>query len=195
MPDPGISGGPPSGLIGLVTVVGGVLIVMLAGWLLERATSKPKPRPPTVAVQPKTAVKPRPPARTPLPPPTFQVFRRGAFMAPSAQSFIGYRGSMMEQQEQLSEFEAVKTRLEEIAEAVDDENLSLDEALDLYEEAVAIGLRASDLLEVGIVAPEEDANGDGAADADGNAASEAAPTNAASAPADADAQTAQTTQA
>ena len=62
---------------------------------------------------------------------------------------------MMEQQEQLSEFEAVKTRLEEIAEAVDDENLSLDEALDLYEEAVKLGLQASDLLEVGIVVEEE----------------------------------------
>ena len=50
-------------------------------------------------------------------------------------------------------FESVKARLAEIAEAVDDEGLSLDDALDLYEEAVALGLQASDLLETGIEAP------------------------------------------
>lgn len=54
-----------------------------------------------------------------------------------------------------SEFQAVKSRLEEIANAVDDQGISLDEALDLYEEAVSLGLRASDLLEVGIAAEEE----------------------------------------
>ena len=48
------------------------------------------------------------------------------------------------------DFAAVKTRLAEIAEAVSDESLPLDEALDLYEEAVALGLRVSDLLEEGI---------------------------------------------
>lgn len=58
--------------------------------------------------------------------------------------------------EQPTDFESVKNRLAEIADAVDDENLSLDDALDLYEEAVALGLQASDLLEAGIVAPEED---------------------------------------
>ncbi|MBQ9004057.1 MAG: exodeoxyribonuclease VII small subunit [Eggerthellaceae bacterium] len=57
---------------------------------------------------------------------------------------------------QPADFESVKTRLAEIADAVDDESLSLDEALDLYEEAVAIGLAASDLLETGIVVPEEE---------------------------------------
>ena len=56
---------------------------------------------------------------------------------------------------QLNNFEAVKNRLAEIADAVDDESLSLDAALDLYEEAVALGLQASDLLETGIVVPEE----------------------------------------
>ena len=60
-----------------------------------------------------------------------------------------------EQLEQPSEFEAVKARLEEIANTVDDENLSLDEALDLYEEAVKLGLQASDLLETGIVIEDE----------------------------------------
>ena len=53
-----------------------------------------------------------------------------------------------------SDFEAVKNRLAEIAEAVDDESLSLDDALGLYEEAVALGLQASDLLETGIVVPD-----------------------------------------
>ena len=57
--------------------------------------------------------------------------------------------------EQQSEFAAVKERLEEIARAVDDENLPLDDALDLYEEAVKLGLKASSLLEVGIVVEEE----------------------------------------
>lgn len=61
-------------------------------------------------------------------------------------------------------FEAVKARLDEIVEAVGDENLPLDEALDLYEEAVALGMRASDLLEVGI-SLEENAEGQGTADA------------------------------
>ena len=60
-----------------------------------------------------------------------------------------------EQSEQPNEFEAVKARLEEIANEVDDESLSLDEALDLYEEAVKLGLQASNLLEVGIVVEEE----------------------------------------
>ena len=55
----------------------------------------------------------------------------------------------------------------EIADAVDDESLSLDEALDLYEEAVALGLKASDLLEAGIAPPadeEPEAEGDVAED-------------------------------
>ena len=54
------------------------------------------------------------------------------------------------------DFAAVKTRLAEIAEAVSDESLPLDEALDLYEEAVALGLQASDLLETGIAVPADD---------------------------------------
>lgn len=52
--------------------------------------------------------------------------------------------------QQAPDFESVKTRLAEIADIVGDENLSLDDALDLYEEAVALGLKASDLLEIGI---------------------------------------------
>ena len=44
-------------------------------------------------------------------------------------------------------FEAVKGRLDEIVEAVSDENIALDDALALYEEAVKLGLAASALLE------------------------------------------------
>ena len=60
----------------------------------------------------------------------------------------------MESNDQQPDFASVKTRLAEIADAVDDEALSLDDALDLYEEAVALGLKASDLLETGVVIPD-----------------------------------------
>ena len=49
-------------------------------------------------------------------------------------------------------FDAVKTRLDEIVDAVNAEDLPLDDALALYEEAVGLGLRASDLLETNIEA-------------------------------------------
>ena len=52
-------------------------------------------------------------------------------------------------------FEAVQARLDEIVQAVSDEGIPLDEALDLYEEAVSLGLRASDLLEEGIQVADE----------------------------------------
>lgn len=51
-------------------------------------------------------------------------------------------------------FEELNTRLKEIVEAVGDESLPLDDALSLYEEAVTLGLRASDLLEENIQARE-----------------------------------------
>lgn len=44
-------------------------------------------------------------------------------------------------------FEEVKTRLDEIVEAVSSDDISLDDALKLYEEAVELGLVASSLLE------------------------------------------------
>ncbi len=53
---------------------------------------------------------------------------------------------------QTNGFDAIRTRLEEIADAVGNEEMPLDEALDLYEEAVALGLRATDMLEEGISA-------------------------------------------
>ena len=67
------------------------------------------------------------------------------------------------------DFGGVKERLEEIAQAVSDESLPLDEALDLYEEAVALGLKASDLLEEGIRVDQAELEGD-EADAAGTAA-------------------------
>lgn len=70
----------------------------------------------------------------------------------------------MEAAQQPNQFEAVKARLEEIARQVDDESLSLDQALDLYEEAVKLGLQASDLLETGIE-PEVEAEAEAAGEA------------------------------
>lgn len=79
-------------------------------------------------------------------------------------------------------FSSVKERLDQIAEAVGDESLPLDAALDLFEEAVALGLQVGDLLEDGVEADaaaqmeaeaaiQADAKPDGA---DGAPASDAA---------------------
>lgn len=56
----------------------------------------------------------------------------------------------MDSAAEMHDFEAVKARLEEIANAVGDENMPLDEALDLFEEAVSLGLKVGDLVEEGI---------------------------------------------
>jgi exodeoxyribonuclease VII small subunit len=82
--------------------------------------------------------------------------------------------------ESYESFESVKERLDQIVEAVSDEELPLDEALSLYEEAVGLGLRASDLLEEGIdekAAAEALAASDAADSASGPAsdAADAAP--------------------
>lgn len=47
-------------------------------------------------------------------------------------------------------FEDVKTRLNEIADEVAREGVSLDDALALYEEAVGLGLAACDLSELDV---------------------------------------------
>ena len=59
-------------------------------------------------------------------------------------------------------FEAVQARLDEIVKAVADEDTPLDEVLDLYEEAVSLGMRASDLLEEGISIIEDGEPAEGA---------------------------------
>ena len=51
-------------------------------------------------------------------------------------------------------FEELKTRLDEIVSLVSDDSLPLDEALDLYEEAVGIGLSASRIMEEGIASAD-----------------------------------------
>ena len=53
-------------------------------------------------------------------------------------------------QDDARSFEDLKTRLDEIVALVSDDSLPLDEALDLYEEAVGIGLSASRIMEEGI---------------------------------------------
>ncbi len=56
-------------------------------------------------------------------------------------------------------FEDIKLRLDQIVAAVSDEELPLEEALSLYEEAVGIGLAASRIVEEGLAAQDEAAQG------------------------------------
>jgi exodeoxyribonuclease VII small subunit len=61
----------------------------------------------------------------------------------------------------LSKYAPVNDRLKEIIDQVSDESIGLDAALDLFEEAVQLGVRASTLLEEDIVshdAPAHDAD-------------------------------------
>lgn len=51
-------------------------------------------------------------------------------------------------------FEELKMRLDEIVSLVSDDSLPLDEALDLYEEAVGIGLSASRIMQEGIASAD-----------------------------------------
>ena len=70
-------------------------------------------------------------------------------------------------------FEDVRTRLEEIVDEVNAEDISLDDALKLYEEAVKLGLSACELSESDIFPQEESAEeAVEAADGDNVAASE-----------------------
>ena len=55
----------------------------------------------------------------------------------------------------LDNFEAIKNRLDEILELVGNDDLPLDDALVLYEEAIALGMRVSDAIEEGIVIDEQ----------------------------------------
>lgn len=70
-------------------------------------------------------------------------------------------------------FEDIKARLDEIVAAVSDEELPLDEALSLYEEAVGIGLTASRIVEEGIAAKvPESAEAQASADSDTSSSDE-----------------------
>ena len=53
----------------------------------------------------------------------------------------------MAEQREYATFAEVRDRLDEIVDAVNAEDISLDDALALYEEAVSLGLSACDLSE------------------------------------------------
>ena len=76
-------------------------------------------------------------------------------------------------------FDGVKARLEEIAEAVSSDDVSLDQALDLFEEAVSLGMQVSDLLEAGVFPTEDEISRAGSA-SEGGAAGAALAHDAAS---------------
>ena len=56
-------------------------------------------------------------------------------------------------------FDDLKARLDEIVEEVSSEDISLDDALALYEEAVNIGLAACDASELDTEKPSQDPAG------------------------------------
>lgn len=81
-------------------------------------------------------------------------------------------------------FESVKERLDEIVEAVNDEDMSLEAVLDLYEEAVSLGMQASSILEEnigigkdGFVEAEEEGAEEAEAPQDEQASSDATESN------------------
>lgn len=53
------------------------------------------------------------------------------------------------------DLKAVKSRLDEIVNAVSDESISLDDALAFYEEAVKLGMKASEIMEADLIGPVE----------------------------------------
>ena len=72
--------------------------------------------------------------------------------------------------ESYESFDQVKARLDEIVDAVGSSEMPLDEALSLYEEAVGLGLRASELLEENIEARDAEDEAEDEADATGREA-------------------------
>jgi exodeoxyribonuclease VII small subunit len=56
------------------------------------------------------------------------------------------------------DLKAVKSRLDAIVDAVSDDSISLDDALAYYEEAVKLGMKASEIMEADLLGPvDEDA--------------------------------------
>lgn len=49
--------------------------------------------------------------------------------------------------EKITDMAQLQARLQEIVDAVGDESIPLDDALSLYEEAVSLGMRASEMVE------------------------------------------------
>lgn len=75
----------------------------------------------------------------------------------------------------------IKDRLAEIAEAVGAEDMALDEALDLYEEALDLGSQVSTAINDLITVSNEQAAAEAAAEVAAEAAAEAAASDAADA--------------
>lgn len=61
----------------------------------------------------------------------------------------------MSEQVDIEDMTAVKARLDEIVEAVDDDDLALDDALAYYEEAVKLGMKASEMIEADIIGKDQ----------------------------------------
>lgn len=62
---------------------------------------------------------------------------------------------------ELKEYEKIEERLKEIEQKITTENLDMDESLELYEEAVDLGMKASQTIENNVLVnndpePEED---------------------------------------
>lgn len=57
------------------------------------------------------------------------------------------------------DMKALKEDLDQILDAVSDESLPLDQALDYYEQAVKLGMKATELMEARLSVPTENAEG------------------------------------
>lgn len=79
-------------------------------------------------------------------------------------------------------FDEAKARLDEIADAVEDPAISLDDALALYEEAVKIGLHACEVSEQDVLAADEEPQADADVDVADASQEEAFETAAPAAP-------------
>ena len=65
------------------------------------------------------------------------------------------------------DLKAVKSRLDAIVDAVSDDTISLDDALAYYEEAVKLGMKASEIMEADLIGPTE---GDGQPESESDSA-------------------------
>lgn len=82
-------------------------------------------------------------------------------------------------EKEVSSYSEINDRLKEIIAQVSDESIPLDNALDLFEEAVKLGVQASSLLEEDVVA--RNAATDESARTEGDAASQPTAADGASA--------------